>query len=265
MPSANSVQFRRGRLLVLLAACLAGVMAGCSSEASPTEPATPLSEAGVDATQGDDGALSDALAQEEGSSGEAAVDALAEVESPDATGDSAASCADKAKNCATEFGALFTKANGRADGTLVALVRPVDQQCTAPNNDHAVVQLSILGQVQRLVVSVDGVAVMSKAAPLLGAPYKEGWHTGSTLDYVSDLGVHSTDFTSVSMDQAVTFLCEHLTVGAPVSVYAYCDGNYPTSAHQIHYNEKYPDGAIVLNPTSANPTWLLFRYENQVF
>jgi len=247
------------RLLVVL---FAGSLVACGSDDSPAEQNATPADGGADTAPADVGTV-DAATQQEAA---AADGSEADVDVPDSDpGDSAASCADKAKSCATEFGSLFTKANGRADGTLVALVRPVDQQCTAANNDHAIVQLSILGQVQRLVVSVDGIGVMSKAAPLLGAPYEEGWHTGFNLDYVADLAVHSTDFTSVPMNEAVTFLCDHLTVGSPVSVYAYCDGTYPASAHQIHYNDKYPDGAIVVDPASANPTWLLFRYDNQVF
>ena len=174
-------------------------------------------------------------------------------------------CDAKAAPCASEFGSLFTASNGRADGTLVALVRPVDTQCTLFNNDHAVVQLSMLGQVQRLVVALDGVAVTSVAGPLVGPAFSEGWHPDVFLDYPTDLGAHSTDFTSVTMDEAVQFLCSALDLGEPVSVYAYSDGSAPSSAHQIHRNDNYPDGAIAVHPASAAPTYLLFRYADQVF
>ncbi len=175
------------------------------------------------------------------------------------------SCDDKARACASQFGALFTKANGRADGTLVAVVRPVDTQCTAPNGTHVVLQLRMLGQVQRLVASVDGIGATTVHAPLKGVPWSEGWHVTDTLDYPTDFAVHSSDFTDLAQNAAVDFICEKLELGAPVSVYAYSDGTSPSSAHQIHFVDRYPDGAIVVNPTSANPTWLLFRYPNQVF
>lgn len=69
-------------------------------------------------------------------------------------GDAAtASCDEKSKPCVSAFGSLFTKSNGRADGTLVALVRPVDLSCAMPNATHVTLELSILGQVQRLVAS----------------------------------------------------------------------------------------------------------------
>ncbi len=197
----------------------------------------------------------------EASPGDAAGDAGGEATPAEA----GVSCEEKAQACATTFGSLFTKADGRADGTLVALVRPVDQQCALPNGTHVVLELSIQGQVQRLVTSVSGVAVDTANAPLLGPAYAEGWHTGVTLDYAADLGVHSTDFTTVTQDEAVAFVCAHVTVGAPVSVFAYSDGTEPSSAHQVHRNDGYPDGAIVVDPTSATPTYLLFRYLNQTF
>ena len=205
-----------------------------------------------------------------GSIDTADVNAAAEADAvqPEPDGDARGgevSCDEKAENCATEFGSLFTKTNGRADGTLVALVRPSDQQCAMPNGSHVTVQLSIHGQVQRLVVSVKEIAITTVSEPLLGPPYEEGWHADQSIDYWTDLGVHSTDFSSATMDETVDFICAHLDLGAEVSVFAYSDGEKPSSAHQIHRNDKYPDGAIVAHPTSKNPIYLLFRYEDQVF
>ncbi len=179
--------------------------------------------------------------------------------------DAGESCDTLAAGCVSEFGNLFTQTDGRADGTLIAMVRPRDTDCAMVNNDHAVLELSILGNVQRLVVSLDGVAVLEVSAPLEGPPFEEGWHEGMTLDYPTDLGVSSDEFTSVSMDDAVAFLCAELTLGAQLSIYAYSDGSYPSSAHEVHRNDNYPDGAIVVAPDSANPTWLLFRYADQQF
>lgn len=179
--------------------------------------------------------------------------------------DSERSCREMSANCVSEFGSLFTRSNGRADGTLVALVEPTDRQCELYNDTHVVLQLSMLGHVQRLVVSVNGVSVHTTTAQLLGPIYSEGWHTDLDLDYVTHLEVHSTDFTHVTMDEAVSFICSELEVGDPVSVFAYSEGDYPASAHQIHRVDHYPDGAIVARPTSDAPTYLLFRYSDQVF
>ena len=169
------------------------------------------------------------------------------------------------RDCAASFGELFTRANGRADGTLVALLETTDTQCVASDDDHVVLQVAILGEVQRLVVAVDGVAVRALAAPLIGPAFAEGWHGGMTLDYPRDLGVHASDFTAVTMVEAVAFICAATAVGSSISVFAYAEGDYPSSAHQIHRNDNYPDGAIVVDPTAELPTYLLFRYADQQF
>ncbi len=248
---------------------LALLAAGCGSSSSPggagsNDAATDApTDAHAEAAAQDAAPDADATLADAGMDADA--DAGSDADTDAAPTDGAVSCDDKAKSCASTFGSLFTKSDGRADGTLVALVRPVDQQCALPNGTHVTLQLSIAGQVQRLVTSVNGVAVTTASAPLVGPAYAEGWHQNVVLDYPTDLGVHSGDFTSVTLDEGVAFLCSHLQIGAPVSVYAYSDGSEPSSAHQIHRNDNYPDGAIVVDPTSPDPTYLLFRYATQTF
>jgi hypothetical protein len=234
-------------------ALLLTLLPACSSESTYPVSSANGGSSGVAGSSPDSGTAGAGAQAGAGGSGGTTADA------------SPMSCDEKAATCASDFGSLFTKSNGRADGTLVALVRPVDQQCALPNSTHVTLQLSILGQVQRLVASVDGVAFTTVDKPLLGPPYAEGWHVDQNIDYVTDLGVHSTDFTEGSLTEAVDFLCSHLDIGAPVSVFAYSDGSSPSSAHQIHRNDNYPDGAIVVSPTSATPTYLLFRYLDQTF
>ena len=176
----------------------------------------------------------------------------------------AGACEGRAADCAEAFGDRFTPSNGRADGTLLAVVGTTDAQCPLFNDDHVVLEVTILGGVQRLVVNVEGVAVAATTSPLIGPPFEEGWHEDVELDYPADLGLHSDAFTQVTVAGAEAFLCEHLVVGQPISVFAYAEDN-PSSAHQIHFNEGYPDGAIVANPTSASPTYLAFRFGDQEF
>ncbi|MDF1564610.1 MAG: hypothetical protein P1V51_16315 [Deltaproteobacteria bacterium] len=236
----------RRTLLALLALVVLAGLGGC--------PGGDPEGSSADAAGDQDGGVSDAGP---GDGGER-----------DGGADAGPSCDPLAAACVSDvadFGTLFTRSNGRADGTLLAMVRPGDTGCALYNNDHAVLQLSIQGHIQRLVVALDGVGVHAIAAPLVGPPYQEGWHENVTVDYPGDLGVHAADFESVTMDGAVAFLCAALTEGAPVSVFAYCDGAYPSSAHQIHRNDNYPDGAIVVAPDSGDPTWLLFRYDGQQF
>lgn len=195
----------------------------------------------------------------DGSGHDAGVDADASVDTD------GPSCEDMSENCASQFGSLFTNTNGRADGTLVALVEPTDSHCALPNRTHVVLQVSMQGEVQRLVVSVNEVAAHTATAQLVGPGYSEGWHPDVHLDYPGQFGVHSSDFTPMSMDDAVMFICSYVEIGAPLSVFAYSDGTIPSSAHQIHRNDHYPDGAIAVNPTSGSSTYLLFRYSDQVF
>lgn len=181
----------------------------------------------------------------------------------------------KADNCAfeNEFGALFTNAFGRADGTVVAVVPPA-WPCPFPNSDHVVIQMMIDGGVQRLVVNVKSdfgnpnIFMRELNAPLPAPAYGEGWHPGLSLDYPTDFDVHTTDggWDEVNLEQASARIDDAITIGAPLSVYATSSGgSYAASAHKIHRNSGKKDGAIVIDPTGANPRWLLFRFANQSF
>lgn len=193
------------------------------------------------------------------------VDSMVEIDSAPPVDDERIKCARMSNKCTSEYGSLFTDSNGRADGTLLALLETTDSQCDGDNDDHVVLQISILGEVQRLVVSVADISIYSTNHPLIGPEFSEGWHVGMSLDYTRHLDAHSSDFRPATMREATQFICNELEVGAPISVYAYSDGTRPDSAHQIHRNNHYPDGAVVGRPTSDSPIYLLFRYENQFF
>jgi hypothetical protein len=219
------------------------------------------------AGSGGDGATSTADAGSTGdatSSSDATSTATASTASSGGSGGAGAACDGMAAACADDFGDLFAPGNGRADGTLLAIVGTSDTQCTLHNDDHVVLQLTIDGVVQRLVVNVDGVAVAAKSAPRVGPAFEEGWHLDVVLEYVGDLDLHSDTFEQVTVEDAEAFLCDHLVPGQPVSVFAYAEDN-PSSAHQIHFNPGYPDGAIVANPDSDAPTYLAFRFGDQDF
>ncbi len=174
--------------------------------------------------------------------------------------------------CAATFGNALTASFGRLDGTLVALVRPQDQQCAMPNGDHLTVQVQVAGAVYRMVVNVQAdrgsdvrIRLGRRSAPLPAPPFAEGWHTGLALDYVA-LGASSkAGFEPLAMDAAVEQVVGELHIGAPISVYATSGKGRPESAHLVHRNDGQVDGAIVVDPTSAAPTFLLFHFENQVF
>lgn len=177
----------------------------------------------------------------------------------------------KADGCAATFGEAFTNAFGRADGTVTAVIPPA-WTCPLPNDDHLVIQVSIDGGIQRLVVNLHSnfgdpnLRVRTISAALPAPAYSEGWHPGLMLDYAA-MGLHSdAGWDSLTLEQVVTRVYDAVPVGAPLSVYGTSSGGATAaSAHLIHRNGQQNDGAIVIDPTGAQPTWLLFHFANQTF
>lgn len=178
----------------------------------------------------------------------------------------------KASACASEFGNALTNSFGRVDGTVIAVVGTKDTQCALPNNDHIVIQVRMNGSVYRMVASVfstrgdPNVGYLTKEAPL-GAPgWEEGWHTDAVLDYVTSLGVHSTEFSPHPMAELESLVVSEIEVGARISVYSTSSGgDRANSSHLVHRNAAGKDGAIVVRPDTANPKYLLFRFADQSF
>jgi hypothetical protein len=195
--------------------------------------------------------------------------------SPDATpADAAPPDAGKDAACASTFGSALTNAFGRLDGTVTAIVPPGDPRCAQPNSTHLVLQVSMNGDVYRMVVNVEPdagtsmIRVRELDAPLPAPAFAEGWHTGIALDYPSSLGVHSTDagWQALSLDDATALVTGAIAIGAPVSVYATSSGGTKAdSAHLVHREGANQDGAIVLGPSDASSHWLLFAFSDQVF
>jgi hypothetical protein len=176
--------------------------------------------------------------------------------------------------CASTFGNALTASFGRVDGTVVAVVQPGDMHCAQINGDHVVVQVSIGGAVYRMVVNVlptggtGMIRIRSLDAPLPAPAFAEGWHPGLALDYPGDLGVHATDaaWAPYSLADATAHIGDAIAVGAPIAVYATSSGgSYADSAHLVHRHAAHDDGAIVIDPTSAHPRWLLFSFADQTF
>ena len=176
---------------------------------------------------------------------------------------------EKSLNCADTFGAALTAPYGRIDGTVLAVVQPTDTQCALPNNDHVVVQVTMLGAVYRMVVNVQSsfgdprVGYLETTHALPAPAWEEGWHTGVGLDYAGDLGVHSDDFTPYDLQPLSEKIDATITLGQKISVYASTSGG--ASAHKVHRNGSTQDGAMILDPESAAPKVLLFRFLDQVF
>jgi hypothetical protein len=177
---------------------------------------------------------------------------------------------DKSATCAATFGSGLTAGFGRVDGTVLAVVPPDDQSCAAPNSTHLVVQLTVNGDAYRLVVDVlsnqgsPDVWFAEHDAPLAAPAFAEGWHVPASLDYVTTLGMRSTDFAEMTEDALVAKITSELELGAHVSIYATAGTTEPDSAHLVHRNATNADGAIVIAPDTA-PHYLMMRFDEQTF
>jgi len=178
---------------------------------------------------------------------------------------------DKVATCASTFGTALTAAFGRLDGVVRAVVPPAHPTCAKPNSDHLVLQVDSGGQTYRMVVNVlsdragsdPRVRLATTMHALPGAAFADGWHPGEALDFVNTLGLHDAAFTPYDMNPLVEALTAQLWVGAPISVYATSSGG--DSAHLVHRNRPDQDGAIVVNPNTASPTFLLLAFSTQTF
>ncbi len=188
-----------------------------------------------------------------------------------ATNDAAASDAavNKAARCASTFGNDLTAPYGRLDGTVLAVVAPSDRQCPTFNNDHIVLEVKAKGNVYRMVVNVlstqgpPDVYYTTTPHALPAPAFAEGWHTGVTLDYVTDLSMHVANFTPVAFEALVKKVVDAIPLDGKVSVYSSTSGG--SSSHLVHRNGNGNDGAIVLDADGASPTFMLFHFDEQQF
>jgi hypothetical protein len=178
----------------------------------------------------------------------------------------------KADSCATVFGSSLTNAFGRLDGTVRAVVPPDHPSCPMPNGTHLVLQIMMGGQAYRMVTNVlsdsgDPRVFMHEIhAPLAGPAWADGWHPGVPLDYVTTLHVASTDFVAHDMATTVGLITDAIELQTPISVFATSTGGANSgNAHLVHRNLADKDGAIVIDPQSASPRYLLFHFDEQIF
>jgi hypothetical protein len=234
-----------------------GIMVACSGSTS----AGPLGGTNDDAATVDDAGR-----------GVDASTATSSDAAPDAAIDATAN-PDKAATCASTFGNALTDAFGRVDGTVEAVLKPAHATCEQPNRTHLILQVRMQGAVYRMVVNVASTKtnpnIWFKALlhPLPPPAWQEGWHPGLTLDYAKDLDAHKGDLVETTTAELVDKVYNALELGSTVSVYSSSSGGAKAdSAHLIHRTGKNnTDGAIVLNPNSSAPTFLLFSFEEQTF
>ena len=214
-----------------------------------TTVATPVFDAGGPTTPDDDGGMDDDAA----APSDATADAGPPVFPDDGTPTRVA--------CVSTYGKGISPVHGRLDGVLVSIVDKSFGACNA-DSTHVHLQVSMNGGIYDIAVNIDGYEAEVDAA-LPGGAYAEGWHP-MLLDYVTDLGVHSTAITLTGIPVVRARILEQLTNANHISVFGtgYDD---MTGAHLIHYDQDAHDGALVLDPLSAKPHFLVFRFEQDSF
>lgn len=171
--------------------------------------------------------------------------------------------------CTSSFGKGMSETFGRLDGLLVALVQPGTTSCSG-DSDHMHLQIQMSGSTYDIAVDVDSTSggssdasFLSLGAPLLGGAWSEGWHTSTQLDYVSNLDVHSTQFATESKAQMTALLNTDLATVNHVSIFT--TGYGDDGGHLVHREGSDQDGAIVIEPLSDSPEYLLIRFPEQSF
>lgn len=161
--------------------------------------------------------------------------------------------------CSDTFGHALTRAHGRLDGRVYAVVPHASKRC---NGDTGHVHLQVLanGGIYDVAINTGSDSnEVDVTAPLLGAGWSEGWHAGARLDYVDDLGLHDGDFAPVSEAALRADLAQADRVAVFMTGYGTGGG------HLVHRRGGDADGAIVLDPTSASPRYYAFAFDNQSF
>lgn len=167
--------------------------------------------------------------------------------------------------CTTAFGRDLGGAwHGRLDGRLVSIVPSHTHSCRG-DNDHIHLQVLMGGSVYDVAINVDDVGLGEVDGPLPD-PWTEGWHSNEPFDYVRDLGVRSSQFRSIHQSALEQQLQNELASVNYISIYSTRYSNGGT--HLVHRSRnagRNLDGAIVLQPTSAKPHYLLFKFPDQAF
>lgn len=171
--------------------------------------------------------------------------------------------------CTSTFGSAMTTAFGRLDGFLVSIVNPNTTTSCRGDDNHIHLQVKVNGGIEDIAVNVAStsgnpdVDFRTVSAALRGGAWTEGWHPGQTLDYPSNLGVSSASFTEETLTQLTASVDNLIANANHVSIFA--TGFDPTGGHLVHREGSSHDGAIVINPTTSNPTYLLFHFTTQTF
>ena len=170
--------------------------------------------------------------------------------------------------CTNTFGSAMNTTFGRLDGFLVSIVNPGTTGCSG-DSTHVHLQVQVNGGIENIAVNIQSssgnpdVDFLTINAPLKNGAWLEGWHPSESFDYVTNLGVHSTAFTETTPTQLQSLVNNALATANHISIFT--TGFDATGGHLIHRNPTNHDGAIVINPLSTNPQYLLFHFTTQTF
>ena len=164
-----------------------------------------------------------------------------------------------------ETGTEINTTHGRLDGTITYVVPLGGPSSCNGDSGHIHIQVSANGNIYDVAVDVGktpGDALMYEADMALpDGAWSEGWHDDA-LSYTA-LGLSASEFVSqVPATLAQTLEAELASVNH-VSIFgtAYTGGN---GCHDVHYHSGQ-DGALVLEPLSATPHILFFRFSTDSF
>ncbi|HWL88221.1 MAG TPA: lamin tail domain-containing protein [Polyangiaceae bacterium] len=173
------------------------------------------------------------------------------------------------QQCTGNFGAALSTSFARLDGFLVSIIQPGQGSSCNGDANHVHLQVLMKGGIYDVAVNVDSnqgtpnVNFEKLSAPLADGAWSEGWHTADSFDYVNTLGAHSGDFPSFTPSQLAQEVTNDLATVNHISVFM--TGYSGAGGHLIHRNATNQDGAIVTQPLSSNPQYLLFHFANQTF
>ena len=169
--------------------------------------------------------------------------------------------------CTGKLGSGLSGKFGRLDGYITSIVVPGGSKSCNGDSTHIHLQVTNGSATYDVAINVDGGYFLEKDIPLPDGAWSEGWHSSDGLDYSKTLGLKSTQFTSIGQFALTTELEGILAKANHISVFGttYTGSDAGSGIHDIHRQATNEDGAVFVDPTSATPTALLFRFSSDSF
>ncbi len=144
--------------------------------------------------------------------------------------------------------------DGALEGELVSIVPPGTGGACPNDADHLHLQIQVGTSRYDVAITVNDtttaapMAIFAKDLAPASAP--QGW-SSARFDYVTDLGVHASDFTPFAKAELVARWLVELKDATHVSVHglSYTDG---TGLHDVHRNGGGHDGVVLVHLGSAD-------------